>query len=141
MIDSTKWYDDACYKLFRRQLVVDMGDWCNHCGWNIDIRALVLDHIDGDGHLDRKRGGKGRIYQQAYYGRHPKKLQVLCCNCNWLKALNNGEIGAKKVLDNTPTVVLSLRSGQERNPSPARSALAPPGSATRTPPLALLPPE
>ncbi len=75
----------------RREVVRRLGGRCIQCGFS-DIRALVLDHKTGDGGQDRKRVGN-RIAR--YYVRHPdeakEKLQVLCANCNMIKAVQNNE--------------------------------------------------
>ncbi len=62
---------------------------CVSCGYNTDIRALVADHIHNDGYLDKKRF-RTNLVAATYYLKHPEeakqKLQILCCNCNQIKA-------------------------------------------------------
>lgn len=75
----------------RQELVRILGARCVRCGYD-DIRALVLDHKNGDGDSDRKKIGS-RIAR--YYAQHPdearERLQVLCANCNLIKTQENDE--------------------------------------------------
>lgn len=69
---------------------------CNKCGYN-DIRALCIDHIDGNGSLHRKLlsannpklkprdGGGCTMYRWLRKNDYPKGYQVLCFNCNQIK--------------------------------------------------------
>ena len=67
------------------------GARCKCCG-ETELRFLHLDHINGDGHLQRKRwveenkkvfGGTGLYYWLKKNSYPPElKLQVLCANCN-----------------------------------------------------------
>lgn len=89
--ESTKKYIER--ELNKRFTVINfLGDKCNHCNYDKDIRALVLDHIKGDGKADRLRLGN-RVAR--YYAHHLEEakvnLQVLCANCNMIKSFNNKE--------------------------------------------------
>jgi hypothetical protein len=61
------------------------GRKCNWpgCTWT-DPRALQLDHINGNGHLERKHFNdyrtKWKRVQEA-----PDEYQLLCANHNWVK--------------------------------------------------------
>lgn len=76
----------------RVELIEFLGGKCVKCGYNEDVRGLVLDHKYGDGQDDRKRVGS-RIYR--YYvcnlSEALEKLQVLCATCNQIKAYENKE--------------------------------------------------
>lgn len=77
----------------KRQIVIEyLGGKCVSCGYEKDKRALVLDHINGDGKEDRKRIGS-RIYR--YYAKNlsetKDRIQVLCANCNLIKSFDNEE--------------------------------------------------
>lgn len=65
---------------------------CVRCGYDI-LGALVIDHIEGNGHLERK---DPNMRTRSFYARlrkdgFPKGYQTLCANCNQLKALENKE--------------------------------------------------
>lgn len=75
----------------RRQVVAALGGKCAVCGYD-DVRALVLDHKNGDGDTDRKSvGSKIARYYVAHLDEAAEKLQVLCANCNMIKAFDNNE--------------------------------------------------
>ncbi|HEA68231.1 MAG TPA: hypothetical protein ENI07_15635 [Desulfobacterales bacterium] len=59
------------------------GGKCECCGESI-IEFLTIDHINGDGHLHRRKVGKGRkIYQDLINLGFPKdNYRLLCFNCN-----------------------------------------------------------
>lgn len=65
---------------------VGVSPTCARCG-ETDIDCLVLDHVDGHGaERRRQRGGwEGYIYLRARG--YPIGFQVLCMNCNILKAV------------------------------------------------------
>lgn len=60
---------------------------CAFCGYR-DERALQIDHIYNDGKEDRK-WHKHRFNFHKYYLRNSHialfKLQLLCCNCHFMK--------------------------------------------------------
>lgn len=73
-----------------RRIKLDMlsklGGKCTMCGES-DTDVLTFDHINNDGHLDRKGGRKRHT---AYLVRdNPERFQILCFNCNWKKHLAN----------------------------------------------------
>ena len=60
---------------------------CNNCGEQ-DIDVLCLDHIQGDGYVQRKeirKLGSG-MYQWLKKNNYPQGFQVLCYNCNMKKS-------------------------------------------------------
>lgn len=72
-----------------------LGNKCVRCGFE-DSRILQVDHIRGDGFLDRPK----KATRRRGAGNHAKMLrdpslfesyQLLCPNCNWLKRIENGE--------------------------------------------------
>jgi len=75
-----------------------LGGKCSKCGYNEDIRALQLDHIDGDGFKDRKEKKTNKVYR--YYVKNleesKKILQVLCANCHAIKSIENRDHDGKK---------------------------------------------
>lgn len=76
----------------RNKVLLSLGGKCVCCGYDKDLRGMVLDHINGDGSDDRKKLGT-RIAR--YYSKHLDeakiKLQVLCATCNQIKAYENRE--------------------------------------------------
>ncbi len=68
-----------------RQKFFDMyGHKCACCSEGFDI-FLTLDHIDGQGYLDRQKGGTYGVYKKAISEHRPDLYQVLCYNCNCAK--------------------------------------------------------
>ncbi len=64
---------------------------CKFCGFN-DIRALCLDHINGGGNQERKTfHGSCHLFRHLRDEGYPDGYQVLCANCNYIKAAENGE--------------------------------------------------
>lgn len=64
---------------------------CVRCGFS-DIRALTLDHVNGNGADDRKlRGSGGRLYFYLRRFGYPEGYQTLCMNCQFIKAHENKE--------------------------------------------------
>jgi len=68
---------------------------CTRCGFNADIDALCLDHINDDGAQHRKQlniSGRNTTSGTTIYERFKALgwmdgLQVLCANCNTIKEL------------------------------------------------------
>ena len=61
------------------------------CKW-MDVRALTLDHIKGDGSKHRREmGGAGNTYNWVKKHNFPKGFQVLCMNHQLIKRIENNE--------------------------------------------------
>ena len=60
---------------------------CACCGES-EIKFLSIDHINNDGGVFRKAGGRGgaQFYAKLKRQDYPQGLQVLCFNCNCAKA-------------------------------------------------------
>jgi len=70
-----------------------LGGACMRCGFD-DERALQIDHVKGDGAVDRKRyRGTSYYYHiiKELKARVRNKYQALCANCNWIKRRENQE--------------------------------------------------
>lgn len=69
-----------------------LGRYCKCCGFS-DMRALQIDHVNGFGNKERRKLSSSspafykKIIAAAGYG-----YQVLCANCNWIKAREEGSI-------------------------------------------------
>lgn len=68
---------------------------CVQCGFS-DIRALCLDHINGGGTVQRKEMKCGSNVW-LWLSRHgfPPGYQILCANCNTIKAREEDEYGSQ----------------------------------------------
>jgi hypothetical protein len=70
------------------------GGKCARCGYDDDWRALCIDHVDGNGKYDRQVAKKGKVFfVWLRDNNYPEGYQVLCANCNLIKAIENKEIG------------------------------------------------
>lgn len=84
----------------RKEIIEMLGGKCVHCGMT-DERCLQVDHINGNGHEERKIAKKKGfssnlwIYQQLKKG-HKDNYQLLCANCNYIKKFENRECSGPK---------------------------------------------
>ncbi len=76
-----------------------LGNKCVNCGFS-DKRALQIDHIRGDGAIERRsaRHAQAMIYKFIIAEPHLARgrYQILCANCNCIKAHRNGEWSGKR---------------------------------------------
>ena len=63
---------------------------CIKCSYN-DVRALSLDHIEGNGRKHKLSNNINHMYRWVKKNNYPQIFQVLCMNCNWLKRYENNE--------------------------------------------------
>lgn len=79
-----------------------LGGKCLGCGTK-DERVLQFDHIRGDGADDRRRINNKCGTIIPYYAHHldeaKQNLQILCANCNIIKAREMGEYSPPKGLN------------------------------------------
>src|ERR1035437_3621205 len=68
-----------------------LGNKCAKCNYNDDIRALCIDHINGDGYLEKERHYEfiKEIIKNPTEAK--KRYQILCSNCNRIKQDDNKE--------------------------------------------------
>jgi hypothetical protein len=59
---------------------------CQWCSYDADVDALVFDHVNDDGHVDRKRRTHHAWAIMSLIREDPARFQVLCSNCNTIKA-------------------------------------------------------
>lgn len=80
------------YNRKKRAEIIDfLGGECVRCGFD-DWRALQVDHVNGDGHIHRKQDGTtftSKLFRTIV--EDPKRFQLLCANCNWIKRYENNE--------------------------------------------------
>lgn len=69
--------------------VLKLGAQCEYCGFN-DMRALQIDHVNGDGHKERAVR-KSICRNIALDLTDITRYQLLCANCNWIKRIENNE--------------------------------------------------
>lgn len=80
----------------RQKLVEFLGGKCVICGM-ADYRVLQIDHSRADGRAEREiiHHAGGTAWWIRYYLKHPdlakKNLQMLCSNCNIIKAVEGHE--------------------------------------------------
>jgi hypothetical protein len=75
------------HRVRRRGLIQILGGKCAMCGF-ADMRALQLDHINGNGKQDLKRLKSTQllvVYYLDHQDEAKQTLQILCANCNWIK--------------------------------------------------------
>ncbi|MDE2095668.1 MAG: hypothetical protein KGL39_00295 [Patescibacteria group bacterium] len=77
-------------KQIRLTLITLLGGKCCRCGFD-DIRALCIDHINGQGGKERKGRKNLYAYYRAILTRNGEGCQILCANCNAIKRIENKE--------------------------------------------------
>jgi hypothetical protein len=71
---------------------------CVKCGFS-DIRALCLDHINGGGTEQRRKfKNGGNVWLWLARHNFPHGYQILCANCNTIKAREEDEYGSKGMI-------------------------------------------
>ena len=75
----------------RAEMLSEYGGCCSCCGES-ESMFLQLDHIENDGHLDRKihRTSTKLFAHLKRLGWPKDRYQLLCANCNFGKLLNGG---------------------------------------------------
>jgi hypothetical protein len=88
---------------WKSRAVSALGGVCVRCGFS-DGRALQIDHVGGNGALLRKSGepsGSSKYYKivvlSAEHGENV--YQLLCCNCNWIKRVEDKEVNQYTIKD------------------------------------------
>lgn len=86
--------NSAKSRMGRKLKALDLlGGKCVVCGYKNPL-ALCFDHINGDGYLSSKSARSGSVPLILRLGDNAKySFQILCCNCNMIKKLKNGEYG------------------------------------------------
>lgn len=83
----------AIYRDRDRKLVYEKyGDKCVCCG-ETEVMFLTVDHVNSDGHIERKKGlytNGSQFYRWIIQQNFPKDYQILCYNCNLGRARNHG---------------------------------------------------
>jgi len=83
----------ALYRERDRRLIYEAyGNKCACCGEK-NPGFFTVDHVNNDGHSDRKSGAYtngSQFYRHIVAKNFPKNYQLLCFNCNLGKARNGG---------------------------------------------------
>lgn len=87
---------------YRKKIFLLLGNKCANHQKNYgcdcaDIRVLQIDHINGGGKKELKLfvGHLKKYYENIL--QHPENYQILCANCNWIKKVENNEMGVIKI--------------------------------------------
>jgi len=88
---NRKYYRENSYRYtekIKRLAVERLGGKCCKCGI-ADIDVLCIDHINNDGHIERKQGIKGLMLQLEVtrISNVESRYQLLCANCNLKKEI------------------------------------------------------
>lgn len=75
----------------KKKVYTLLGKVCSKCGFS-DERALQIDHINGNGYVDKNMRRHGYRYYKHIVDVNGEGYQVLCANCNWIKAHDNKEL-------------------------------------------------
>lgn len=78
----------------RKEVIEHLGGRCVKCGYNADIRALQIDHINGDGNKARKQSWSV-MWKEILADKHNRPVQLLCANCNFIKRAEEKEMFRK----------------------------------------------
>lgn len=95
--ESVRTHERKRYHKIKEAVYEAYGNQCNCCGET--VRAfLSIDHVNNDGNERRRKlkygvgreGGGLKVYQTIIDEKFPATYQILCMNCNFGKARNNG---------------------------------------------------
>lgn len=82
-------YSGEVYACLRRAVITGYGGACKVCGFT-DARALHVDHVHDDGAAERRRVVAIQLLRRIIRDQWPASYQVLCANCNSIKAHQSG---------------------------------------------------
>lgn len=77
----------AHHLALKMSAITAYGKICKCCAYS-DVRALTIDHINGDGAAHRRANGikcPASFYRWLQLNQHPAGFQTLCYNCNHAK--------------------------------------------------------
>jgi hypothetical protein len=58
---------------------------CRRCGFDEDVRAMAIDHINDGGSAHRRERRGGKLHAWLIQNEFPEGFQTLCFNCNAIK--------------------------------------------------------
>jgi hypothetical protein len=77
-----------------------LGGCCVRCGYDIDQRALQIDHVHGGGTQERRRLKSTAALYRKVLADTEGNYQLLCANCNQIKKHEQqewGRVGVRKL--------------------------------------------
>lgn len=77
-------------KKMRLAAVYRLGGKCSRCP-ETNVLLLDIDHVNGDGKLDRLQRGQYQILKDIIQGIGLERFQLLCVSCHRLKTYENGD--------------------------------------------------
>jgi len=77
-------YKKKIYESRKATIFIHFGNKCNRCGFD-DYRALQIDHINGEGGIERRKTNGIPFLNRVLKELNSNKYQLLCANCNWIK--------------------------------------------------------
>jgi len=87
---TKKRYNGGLTRQQKRNIIFAIyGPNCAKCGFS-DRRALQIDHVNGDGHKERKGKASFKVEPKIINEFFPGTYQILCANCNTIKAVEEG---------------------------------------------------
>ena len=75
----------------RNEVIEFLGGKCIKCGYNVDKRALQIDHINGGGNKEIRSFPSYATYLKHILEVKGNGYQLLCANCNAIKRMDNYE--------------------------------------------------
>lgn len=113
--DKNKQYLKEYYKRYRKEETEKwkskvyelLGKKCVKCGYDKDIRALQVDHINGGGREHHKKHSNYTFYKDVIAS-NGVGYQILCANCNIIKKFENNELPR-----NQPNSIYALKETNE----------------------------
>jgi hypothetical protein len=85
-------YQRARRQKLKEQIFDLLGRQCVVCGYDTDIRALQIDHVNGGGTRHRKSfPSMTAYYEHILASGTSGEFQTLCANCNQIKRYEQGE--------------------------------------------------
>lgn len=70
---------------------------CTKCGYDKDISALTIDHVNGNGRNHRKSLDTTKFYSWLKNNNYPEGFTTLCQNCQWIKRDEKYEYAEKDI--------------------------------------------
>lgn len=89
-------YVNKKYKEMKKEIIQAYGGQCATCGFD-DPRALCIDHVEGGGIQERKKTTPASFLRKIIKNNFPPEYQVLCANCNQIKAFEKAEIPVSSI--------------------------------------------